>query len=253
MGLALWIKMESIGRLFIDKEDKLIAQADTSIASNLYYINSSNEIMNVESGDGSIISLYPRSEIRFAESFEFTSSRDFYLVGKAQFDVAKDTTKAFRVYSKGLEVTALGTVFVVDEIFQSYVTKVRLIEGQIEVTSKRTATKNEYSTILSPTEEIMLDYRKSTIVSKVNADLVLQDRGGFFKEDKGKIIFENMDVKDVLLILQKNYNVFLEYNESQMVQKYYTGTFNHHEEVYKNIINEINYLHNVHIKWGASE
>lgn len=99
--------------------------------SNLYYINSGNESIVLTASDGSVITLYPKSEIKYAEDFSNLHERALYLKGKAKFEVAKNKDKPFRVHSTGVITTALGTVFIVDEL-RSTQTQIRLLEGRIE-------------------------------------------------------------------------------------------------------------------------
>src|SRR5690606_5427721 len=103
----------------IEPEIVLHEKPTTDPSTNLYYINSGKDVMHITAADGSSISLYPQSEIKFPEHFHKKISRDFFLKGKAKFHVAKDKNKPFHVHPTGMTTTALGTVFIVDELASS--------------------------------------------------------------------------------------------------------------------------------------
>src|SRR5690606_33768852 len=90
------------------------------------------DVMQITAADGSVIALYPKSEIKFSEHFDPLVTRDFFLKGKAKFSVAKNKDKPFNVHSAGVITTALGTVFIVEESTSS-ITHVKLLEGSVEV------------------------------------------------------------------------------------------------------------------------
>lgn len=246
MGVIVALNSRDTPSLKLVEDHEQLTGINNSTKANLYYINSSDKVMHIEAGGQSVIALYPNSEIRFAEVFDSLSSRDFYLVGKAQFDVATDSTKAFNVHSKGMKTTALGTVFVVEESHKSRTTKVKLLEGAIQVTSGQ---KNKYSTVLTDSEEIEFDNKTSKILGKVKAGTSSSDRGGFYKEVEQEIIIQNMNVVELLLILENNFGIQTDFEVDLIEQKYYSGTFQKQEDVYQNIIEEINYLHTTDIKW----
>lgn len=228
-----------------DGSSKELVYSDNPNRSNLYYINSSNKVMHIEASDNSLITLYPNSEIRFSEDFESTGSRDFYLVGKAKFKVTKDTTKAFQVFSKGMKTIALGTVFVVDEFYTSQTTKVKLLEGMILVKSGQ----EKYSTVLKESEEIEYDSKSNKIVGKIETKSSSSDRGGYYKEENKEIIIQNMNVLELIHILENNFGIEIDHQLGMDTQKYYTGSFPKRDDIFQLIIDEINYLHSITMKW----
>ncbi len=218
--------------------DTLINEVET----NLYYINSGNENMRLVASDGSIITLYPHSEIKYAEDFDSQSERSLQLKGKAKFEVAKDPSKPFRVYSKGMSTTALGTVFIVDEL-RNDETRVRLLEGSIEVaTAVKNAERNLVKRINQP-EELTVAYVQAKIVNSKSLNSNVKDRASFFQEKDNSLQFKNLAVEEIIAILEQNYGISILHNSPSLRDKYFSGSFKSTETVYENIIQEINYLH----------
>lgn len=217
--------------------------------SSLYYINSGYENMTLTASDGSTITLYPSSEIRYAEDFAPLSERVLHLKGRAKFDVAKDKSKPFRVVSQGIVTTALGTVFIVDE-FNVSETRVQLLEGVIEVVSKRKVDAAPIAKTFRPMEEVTIDHRQGQIVQERKINHSTQDRQAYFERHSNSLQFKNLALQDVVDILRQNYGIDLEYSPNSLEDKYYSGTFPESPQVYEHIIKEINYLHDTNITYN---
>lgn len=216
--------------------------------SNLYYINSGNEIMLLTASDGSLISLYPQSEIKYAEDFSQLKERALYLKGKAKFHVAKDAQKPFRVHSTGIITTALGTIFTVDEL-KSTQTQIKLFEGKIEVKAEDIKNGKTLVRTFIPNEEITLDHRDLIVLEEIKSQTSVTDRGGRFYQNTSTIEFENISLENVLPLLMQNFDINLDYDKAKITNKFYSGAFPNKYQVYEDIIKEINYLHHTDIKY----
>lgn len=215
--------------------------------NNLYYINSGKDVMQITAADGSVIALYPKSEIKFSEHFDSLVTRDFFLKGKAKFSVAKNEDKPFNVHSAGVITTALGTVFIVEESTSS-ITHVKLLEGSVEVKPTKYKEQHQITHVLMPNEEIELDHKKAKILHSIKSPISATERGGYFKETAKEIVFKNVALDEVFLILKQNYAINIRYNKEQIKQKFYTGSFNQEPNAYQKILNEIQYLHEIELE-----
>lgn len=209
--------------------------------SNLYYINSGNKNMLIKADDGTIITLYPKSEVRYAESFAHAVERKIELKGKAKFEVVKDKTKPFKVYSNGIVTTALGTIFVVDELASSE-TYINLMEGSIEVKMQKDNIK-PIKRIIKPNESLTINHQLGTITEEVKLNNNLANREGYYLHSNSKIIIKNMSLIDVIENLEQNFKLQFIYDAGSLKDKYYSGTFNTSTNIHNQIIKEINYLH----------
>lgn len=227
-----------------------IVQLDTSTSDsppNLYFINSGKDIIYLTAADSSIISLYPQSEIKFAEHFDRLASRDFFLKGKAKFSVAKDKDKPFNVHSSGMTTTALGTIFTVDE-FSNSITHVKLLAGSVEIKPAASKKSDQITHVLMPNEEIELDHKKAKILHTTRSPVSPTDRRGYFRETPQKVVFKNLALEEVFLIMKQNYAIDIRYNEAQIQQKFYSGSFLQGADVYQKILDEIKYLHQIDLE-----
>lgn len=219
-----------------------------SSGSRLYYINSGNENMYLKASDGSLITLYPNSEIRYAEDFGKHPERILQLKGKAKFTVAKDKSKPFRVLSQGIQTTALGTVFIVDE-FKAAETRIQLLEGTIAVSSKRKIDAASIVKTFSSMEEITINHQSGQVIQEKKINVNQHDREAYFVQHLNSLHFKNLALKDVVNILEQNYGIDLQYPSQQLENKYYSGIFATSAQVYQAIIKEINYLHKTNITY----
>lgn len=247
IGCYLWVSPFR-DTLPLDGVKSTDVAVQTPLTSNLYYINSGNENMVLTASDGSVITLYPKSEIKYAEDFSHLNERILYLKGKAKFEVAKDKRKPFRVHSTGVTTTALGTIFIVDEL-KSTQTQIKLLEGKIEVKAEDVHKTKTLVRTYQPNEEITLDHNDLRILEEVKARTVGMDRGGYFLQNTDAIQFKNIALEDVLNILMQNYDIKLHYDKGKIKDKYYSGTFRNKGHVYQEIIKELNYLHHADINY----
>ncbi len=82
--------------------------------------------------DGSTVELSPSSRIQFSGDFS-EGSREVTLTGKAFFDIAKDTSRPFYVYSREIATRVLGTSFLVDAPLNGGKLEVQVITGKVAV------------------------------------------------------------------------------------------------------------------------
>lgn len=73
--------------------------------------NSSGHPMEIILADQSKITLENESSIRYPQTFASDDLREVHLTGNAFFEVAKDTSRPFLVYSNGIVTKVLGTSF----------------------------------------------------------------------------------------------------------------------------------------------
>ncbi|MCD2425964.1 FecR domain-containing protein [Niabella pedocola] len=213
-----------------------------------YYSNTSKDVLPIKAADGSEIRLYPGSEIRFPENFRGRNSRDFWLKGKAQFTVAKNKALPFNVYSKNLVTTALGTVFIVDELSGSTRTRIRLLEGKIKITGGEKEIEKPVHLELTPNREIEINPVSLQIVSESKDRQTDFDRGESFRDDGTTLTFKNMALEKVVQILENNYHLRLQVPAGQLANRFYSGSFKKSDRVYEDMIREINYLHKINIQ-----
>ena len=86
--------------------------------------------------DHSVVTLNSGSVFKYPSSFASNNRRVFLIKGKGFFEIAKDKTRPFTVYSAKLSTTALGTSFTVENYKACQMEKIRLYTGKVEIGSK---------------------------------------------------------------------------------------------------------------------
>jgi ferric-dicitrate binding protein FerR (iron transport regulator) len=112
--------------------------ANLLVHQDLDRVNQTDRSQVVYLVDGSKVTLQPGAGIRYA-AFLRKDKREVYLKGNAFFDVARDATRPFFVYSGDLVVHVLGTSFSVSTDKNSGEIEVLVKTGKVAVSTKLVA------------------------------------------------------------------------------------------------------------------
>lgn len=168
--------------------------------------------------DGTKIYLNSESELRYPVKFSGNERRVF-LKGEAYFDVITDKTKPFIVNVQELDIQVLGTAFNI-MAYQDV--------PQIETTLERGCVKVEgvgKQLILHPGMQAVFKKSDATLSShEVNTKLYTS-----WKEDK--MIFENMQMEELLQKLSRWYDFNVFYQNPQAKTIRLTGHISKHETI----------------------
>lgn len=197
----------------------IILTLGSFIAQWLYVFDDSHVVLVTNSGqrtqailpDGSKVWLNNCSQLEY--STRFGRKRVAVLKGEAFFQVAKDVTRPFYVYSDDLEVKVTGTQFNVRNYDNESDTEVALVEGSVKVIANSTSV-----TSLAPGELLSLTKETGRIVkNKSNVDNKSAWRNGI-------LVIENAGFDDLIARLERWYNIKIEYNADDFKNIHYTGT-----------------------------
>ncbi|MDH7461031.1 FecR family protein [Chitinophagaceae bacterium 26-R-25] len=170
--------------------------------------------------DGSVVKLGANSSISFDEHFT-NNKRDIFLKGEAVFTVAKDKARPFTVHSHTVAVTALGTVFDVNDRSPERAI-VHLYSGKIVIRKEKDIAGNFNDVYLTPGQLYQLN--KDNLVAivsetpKVKATTVLP-------KVKSVLNFNKQSIAEILTQLQKEYKLTIDYNEDVIKNMDFTGTY----------------------------
>lgn len=103
--------------------------------------NLSDTIAVLSLPDHSIVYLSPQSHITYTANYN-ANQRNIYLDGKAIFEVSKDPTRPFNVFSGKIVTTAIGTKFSVSERTDNIF--IKLIQGKILVRKNTTNAEDHF-------------------------------------------------------------------------------------------------------------
>jgi transmembrane sensor len=197
--------------------DKLIYNTITTPRGGQYHVVLS---------DGTRVWLNAASSITYPVAF-LGKERNVRITGEAYFEVAHNAKMPFRVASKNQEVTVLGTHFNMSSYTDDLESSTVLLSGSVQVKNPqsgilRTLTPGQGSKILNGKGEIA--------VEAVNIEQATAWRSGYF-------IFDNQDIKSIMKVLSRWYDVDVEYRIGNADERF-GGTFSRSKnlsETLKNI------------------
>ena len=156
---------------------------------------------DIELPDGSVVWLNRNSEITFEES---ESSRQVLLVGEAYFEVNPDHERPFTINTDELTTKVIGTSFNVDAKKEKSI-DVTVLSGKVALFNNR-----KDSVFLTEGEVGSFYLSSGTLTEKLNADL------NFLAWKTGILTFDDTPMEQVIGVLEKHFDVNLEWDESNI-------------------------------------
>lgn len=177
--------------------------------------------------DGTEITLNSGSTITFPETFE-GHKREVSLIGEAFFEVAKNVNKPFIIKSGDLQTTVLGTSFNINAYPNSDNIAVTVATGKVQIGTKSKIV------FLNPNEQGVF-YKNLNRISKkgVNTESVINWQKGILK-------FDDITIKESLVILERWYGVNFIYDDNQYLDCYISAVFDN--ESLSNVLESIAYV-----------
>jgi transmembrane sensor len=166
--------------------------------------------------DGSAIFLNADSRVKYSIDGK-NNVREVFLEGEAWFDVEKNKEKPFLVHTPFYDVNVTGTQFNIKAYEADNTLTTTLEIGQIIIQSTDKYRLAE-DIIINPGEQATLnkDSRELTI-KRVNTKWVTS-----WKDNK--LIFVNMDLKELVILLERKYGVDIEIKNKEILDLHFDGT-----------------------------
>jgi ferric-dicitrate binding protein FerR (iron transport regulator) len=193
----------------------------------------------VELPDGSIVWLNAGSKLTYNKDFN-QQLREVSLTGEGYFDVAKNKEKPFIIHTSTINVKVLGTVFNVKAYPQDKRTETSLIRGSVEVTIR---SRPNDKIILSPSEKLIVENgnarrekQKSGIAKPIDIspNIISLNRISVNPVDStiaetawvnNRMVFRDEAFEDLVVQMQRWYNINLEIKDESLKNKRLSGTF----------------------------
>lgn len=159
------------------------------------YKGSDTQVVDVILPDGSSVNLFPKSNLEYCFK---NNKRDVVLVGKAFFEVKRDTLHPFLVQIPDVNVEVLGTSFLIDAIQPDW-SAVFVKDGVVKVCAY-------------DQEEILKSNQKVSLI-KNNAlyrDTILNTAIFELEQPVISLSFNRTPLKAVIEEIEKSYNVTIE-------------------------------------------
>lgn len=198
-------------------------------------INTSKNSMIVRLQDGSTVTLFKNSAIKYPQPF-IGNIREIVLSGDAFFEVAKNKLKPFIVYSGNLSTTALGTSFRITAFKEGKANiNVKLFTGKVVIKSTQKTVNWKKDVFLSPGEELAYNpQNENVIVSKFNTGkaAIAKVSIDYKKNQPGnELKFNNASLMEVMKEMSTLYNIKICYTNTDLEQMNFTGVINQSDNI----------------------
>jgi transmembrane sensor len=173
-------------------------------------------VTNLVLADSTIVYLNAGSQIRYCPDGK-EHIREVTLNGEAWFDVAKNKKNPFVVHTIACDVSVKGTRFDVKAYAAENEIVTTLEEGVVVLTST-TGYRLTKPIRLLPGEQAVID-------KSANKALVKKVETRYFTSWKdNKLMFINMNMKDLIVTLERKFGLEIEVSDSSILNFHYTGT-----------------------------
>ncbi len=200
---------------FINKESlyKMISNHGTDNPGLVKVSTMAGDSKQVVLSDGSVVTLNAESSLIYNKSFK-GNMRTVKLTGEAFFEIKKDSGKPFIVETDKLKIKVLGTTFNVKSYPDDVKIETTLATGSVEVMQD-----NIEPIVLQPAQKAIFHKRDNS----VNVETAEPEIVSAWKY--GKLIFHKTALKDVILDIERKYDVNIKVGSNNLLQYEFTGTF----------------------------
>lgn len=196
------------------------SRVEKRIINGWVYIQTSKGVTeHIKLPDGSLITLDASTAIRYPQKFSNHKRPVFLDEGEALFEVAKDKTSPFTVYTNKFATTALGTAFNIRSYAKEHKVSISLIHGKIKVEDLHPKTISNNTNILLPHEQIVLNKLSGKLVKSS-----IHDEAPVIAWRSGVLTFRNASMDEVVNSIENRFNITI-INNSKHTDWSYTGTF----------------------------
>ncbi len=190
--------------------------------------------------DGTRIWLNAGSTLKYTGKYN-RQNREVNLEGEAYFDVAKNPKIPFIVDAANVKIKAVGTAFNVKAYPEEKRVETTLVKGLVEI--ERTGLRDRI--LLKPNQKIVFfnaytnaqtsqayttNQRSNTQTDKMDGKEVILDKEVDTEKEicwkDGKLIFDREPLKDLVVRLERRYDVHFTFASEKLKSYKYTGTFN---------------------------
>ena len=185
----------------------------------------------VQLSDGTLIHLNAGTTFRYPEKFIKGNNRMVFVDGEAYFEVAKDKKHPFIVNANGINIRVTGTKFNVSNYKEDEKNNVVLVEGAVSVYNKQETYNKNSAYLLTPGHKAEWGGNKKSIsIEEADTSIYTAWMGG-------KLIFKDMPFNNIIVKLERHYNVRIVNNNKLLGKKRFDATFD--VETIEQVLNTI--------------
>ena len=183
-----------------------------TMVSDEIVIASLEEIKEITLPDSSKVWLNKHSELSYSKDFE---TRDLKLNGEAFFEIKRDESRPFIIYTMETKTTVLGTSFNINS--DDKAVKITVVTGKVAFENINNSVAKKVELVKG--ELATLDAVSNKIILSDNVDV------NFLAWKDQKIIFDETPLAEIEKILEDYFGVEIEIVEKRIYAKRGTGTF----------------------------
>lgn len=183
------------------------AEADST--GEILVQNRENTIRKLALPDGSTVWLRPRTTVRYPETF--SGNRELHLTGEAFFEVSRDPSHPFIIYSKHIVTRVLGTSFNIRAYQEDPAAEVSVMTGKVSVRLAASDRPREGEVTLLPNQKAVFGKESRQVKKQENT----QPKEMQLWEKKD-IAFDNTPVREVVKALNATFDIEIRVEDEQL-------------------------------------
>ncbi|MCE6991188.1 FecR family protein [Dyadobacter sp. CY323] len=195
----------------------------TEMAATDVEVNDGSLPRTIRLSDSSIVTLFPKSELRIAADFG-KARREVFLTGEAFFHVARNTEKPFYVYAGEVVTKVLGTSFNVKAFTSDEKVSIAVRKGKVTVFKQdlngNAPTGLSGEIILVPNQQAVFEKKSERLIKTlVENPIVLEEQ-----ELAEVLEFSDTPIPQVLHKLEHAYGVKIVFDEQLLENCNFTAS-----------------------------
>ena len=226
------------GDVLFQKIDNSLSYSESQKTEGLVYntlIVPYGRQFSIQLSDGTKVELNAGTSIKFPVKFLKGQERKVFIeYGEAFFDVAKDTEHPFIVNNYDVDIKVLGTQFNVSAYPEDESITTVLVEGSVKLIGQTNSNDKKESILQPGYKAVWSDGNKDFEINEADIEMQTGWR-------TGKIVLKSLAFKQMIIKLQRHYDVQIESNDEELNNEIITATFE--EENMEDVLKLINEIH----------
>ncbi|MHA4847293.1 FecR family protein [Flavitalea antarctica] len=205
---------------------KTKTSSDAMVAKNwIRKANDTKQPLTVVLKDGSSLELAAGTAIQYPENFA-ADKRELRIEGTAFFQIKKDTSRPFYVYSQDIMTRVLGTSFwvIYDKVTEQ--SAVEVVSGKVAVYKQAAVTKAAQTegVVLKPNEKVIFNKKDEVLITAlVDTPVPVVADSLETIPVKTAFVYEETPLADVVRDMEKEYGISIILGEEKLSTLRFTG------------------------------
>jgi ferric-dicitrate binding protein FerR (iron transport regulator) len=191
-------------------------------------ITSAGQRATLDLGDGTRVSLSPKTRLRYAADFGRAGAmRELWVDGEATFTVHHDSARSFVVHTPYGSAEDLGTEFVVSTYPEVSGMRLAVREGRVAIRAARDSATGEEKHPREPDTLAVLEPGDVARLSGTGALELARGRNveELFAGARGALVFTSMPLRDAIPQLERWYAIRVRVSDRALMTRRISGTF----------------------------